>query len=97
MKAYRIATISAALIIGIGATALADTAGISKPAPSGAQDYVISQLESASAESDRQAAMTKGSGQQLYKMKRVQLNELIERLQRGEQVAPEEIDNVLKR
>ena len=40
--------------------------------------------------------LTKGVGRQLYQMKAVELNDLIDRLQAGEKVSPNEVYKALR-
>ncbi len=88
MKTYKIAAVSAALVIGVGTVAFAGPIGIARPAPSASQQCLINELQLASAESRHQAALDKGAGRALRLMKTLEFDQLIEQLERGEQVSP---------
>jgi len=96
MNTYKIATVSVALVIGIGTAAFAGPAGVSRPASSALQQNLMGELQAAAEESSHQAALTKGSGRQLYQMKTVELDDMIGRLKRGEQVSPAEVNKALR-
>jgi hypothetical protein len=96
MKAFKIISALVALSTAIAVPALACKGGIDRATLSGAQNDVW-HLETLPPESGRQAPATKGSEQGLDKMKAAELSNLIERLRKGQQVSPEEIDNALQR
>jgi hypothetical protein len=99
MKLNRTLTASVALVVGLSAPAFAGPVGVSRAPVSNAQPAeMTAQLTTARQEAEHNARLlTKGSGAMLDRMKIVEIDNLINRLERGELVSQEEIGRALKR
>ncbi len=99
MKLNKTLTASVALVVGLAAPAFAGPVGVSRAPVAGAQrSEATAQLKTAQEEHAYQARLaTKGPGAMLHRMKVVELDNLIDRLERGEPVSQEDIDRALKR
>lgn len=96
MKLNRI--LSLALAVGLTAPAFAGPVGVSRAPVSAEKTEVTAELTSAKGEVEHRARLaTKGSAAALYRMKAVEIDDLIKRLESGEQVSRSEIDHALKR
>ncbi len=76
--------------LSAGAFAASPNAGLEK-------GKVVSQLEQRSQRLGQRAQTTKGAGRQEFELQQRQVKQLIERLKAGESVAPQEIDNLLRK
>jgi len=95
MKPNRI--LSLALAIGLTAPAFAGPVGVSRAPVSTQKTEVIAELASAKGEVEHHARLaTKGSAATLYRMKAVEIDNLIKRLNGGDQVWQYEIDHALR-
>ena len=96
MKAIAISAISLALLIAATVPTLAGPVGVGRTLTT-EQQITLSQLETRKEQVDRQMPEPpKGPPLGRWMSKRVQLDDLINRLKNGQQVAPEEIDSALR-
>lgn len=96
MKAMAIGAISLAAVIAASVPTLAGPVGVGRTLTT-EQQITLSQLETRKEQVDRQMPVPpKGPPLGRWMSKRIQLDDLINRLKNGQQVAPEEIDRALR-
>jgi hypothetical protein len=84
------------LTAGVLCTSLTASAFASSPTANTEKDKVIPQLEQQANRLEGAAQATKGSARALREMQSYRVKKLIERLQAGDPVDPQEIDKLLK-
>jgi hypothetical protein len=90
--------LSLVLIVGLAAPAFAGPVGVSRTPVTTQNTQVIADLASAKGEAEHLARVAfKGDAAARYRMKAVEIDNLIERLNSGEQVSPDEIDHAMQR
>jgi len=96
MKTIAIGTIALGALISATAPALAGPIGIGRTATA-EQQLTLSQLEARREQVGQQMPMPpKGPPMGRWMSKRIQLDDLINRLKNGQQLAPEDIDQALR-
>lgn len=96
MKVTTISTISLAVLIAAAVPTFAGPVGVGRTLTT-EQQITLSQLETRKEQVDRQMPVPpKGPPLGRWVSKRAQLDDLINRLKNGQQVAPEEIDRALR-
>ena len=96
MKAISIGAISLGVLISASVPTFAGPVGVGRTLTT-EQQITLSQLETRKDQVDHQMPVPpKGPPMGRWMSKRVQLDDLINRLKNGQQVAPEEIDRALR-
>lgn len=96
MKAIRLGAISLGVLIGASVPTFAGPVGVGRTLTT-EQQITLSQLETRKEQVDRQMPVPpKGPPLGRWMSKRIQLDDLINRLKNGQQVASEEIDRALR-
>lgn len=97
MKANRRLLVVTPVLAALAAPALAGPVGVARPSAQN-EARVVERLAAARNEANDQARLAvKGSAATAYRFRAVKLDDLIKRVEQGEQVSPEEIDRALKR
>ena len=85
------------LTAGVTCASLTAGAFAAPPAADSEKAQLVSKLEQRAQRLERQAQATKGAGRQEMELQRLRVKKLIERIQAGESVDPQEIDTLLRK
>ena len=98
MTRFKIVVASAALLaVGSGSVAVAGPVGVARGPISVTTQETIWQLSAAKQDAEHQALVAvKGSAATNSRFKALRLDEMIQRVERGERVSPEEVEEALQ-